>query len=479
MRATDSSNNLSQYSNIFTITTNAASAAGNVPTLVWSKSSANTTGVAMSSYTTNLPTSGTLNGNVLLVTFQYGTDSKVTATVKDDRGDTLTLLETNSDGNQTVSTYCVIPTPGTRVLTMTFTGGMPGYVSMINASEWYNLTCNLDGTSGNNDDDSFTGAVTAGSISTTTDGDLIYQAAERKTDAPDTEKWTQGASPWTFLSASVGLPNANLPQAAQYQVQTTHGAINPTLQISIPDYWNSLAVALQPANSGTVPPAGIRIVHLQEESIPEGQPTPFTLQFPSSGNLLITASNDGPDFDIAGITDSNSNTHTQIGAALNDGYTSGDVQTFYAANAVTSSTMTLTYSMVGPPNGGSTFFLYDVTGASSTPFDSVAGRQSATDSQIDPIGTVAGPSITPSTPNGLVITQIAVNSNSIVNASPGYFAGTIPNPLGQTDPTNENNGWGFDPCRTTATPRQYIWTTQGGAVYGWISTAVAFMAPQQ
>jgi hypothetical protein len=75
----------------------------------------------------------------------------------------------------------------------------------------------------------------------------------------------------------------------------------------------------------------------------------------------------------------------------------------------------------------------------------------------------------------LVISQIAVTSNSINGLSPGNILVTLPNPLGQTDPTDENNGWGFE-YNTTTAARQYIWTTQGGPVQGWRSTAVAFKA---
>lgn len=424
----------------------------------------------MHSYTSNLPTSGTLPGNALIATFQYGAGTGASANVTDDKGDTLTLLKSNSDGNQVLATYCVLPTTGAHVLTITFSGGMPQWVSLINASEWFNTTCSLDGSSASS---GFVASIATGSFSTTSDGDLLYQAAVED-GSTGSERWIQGAAPWTLLSASRGLTGSNLPQAAQYQVQATHGSVNPTFSISTADTWNSVAVALETASSGTAPSPGIRIVHLQEESIPPGLSGPIALQFPSSGNLIISATNDGPGFDVAGISDGNGNSYTQIGSAFNDGSTSGDVQTFYAANAVTSSTMSITYSMTGNPLGGSTFFLYDVTGASPSPYDSVAGRQTATSSQANS-GGVPGPTITPSTANGLVIMQIAVTTNSIDGVSPGLFAGTIPNPLGQTDPTNENNGWGFDHNATTG-PRQYIWTTQGGGVQGWASTAVAFIS---
>jgi chitodextrinase len=470
VRASDAAGNLSSYSNVASATTLASSSGSAVPTLVWSKSAANTTGVSTQSYSSNLPTNGTLPGNALLATFQYGSNTGASVSVTDDKGDHLALLASNSNGNQTVSTFCVLPSTGARVLTITFSGGMPQYVSLINASEWFNLSCSLDGSSSNSN---FLASVSTPSFSTSSDGDLIYQTAEED-GSTGSEQWIQGASPWSLLSASRGLSGANLPQATQYQIQATHGSITPSFQISIADSWNSVAVALRSASSGTPPPPGIRIVHMQEESIPPGQSSPIPLQFPSSGNLLITASNDGPDFDISRISDSNGNAHTQIGSALNDGSVSGDVQTFYAANAVTSSTLAITFLMTGSPTGGSTFFLYDVSGAASSPYDSTAGRQTATGSQ-ESSGNIAGPTITPSTVNGLIITQIAVTSNSINGVSPGNILVTLPNPLGQTNPTDENNGWGFE-YNTTTAPRQYIWSTQGGPVQGWRSTAVAFIA---
>ena len=475
VRAEDTGNNLGPYSSTASATTPASSGggsgSGSGPTLVWSKSSANSTGVSMSSFISNLPTAGTLTGNVLIATFQYSAGSGASAHVTDDKGDTMALIATNNDGNQVLSTYCVVPAPGARVLTISFSGGMPQWVSMVNASEWYNLTCSLDGSSVNT---GFTSSITAGNITTTTDGDLLYQAAIED-GGTYSETWT-GSAPWALLSAERGVGGVSTPQAAQYQIQATHGSINSTASMNSADSWNTVAVALKAAAAGTVPPAGMRIVHMQEEAIIAGENGPFVLQFPSSGNLIISASNDGPQFDVAGIRDGNGNSYTQIGAAFSDGTGSGsgDLQTFYAANAVTSTNMSITYSMTGNPLGGSTFFLYDVTGASSSPYDATAGRKTITASQTSP-GNITGPTITPTSPGELVITQIGVNSNSVVNVSPGYFAGTIPNPLPQTNNTNENNGWGFD--FPAASPRTYIWSTQGGPVYGWASTAVAFMAP--
>jgi len=472
VRAEDPANNLSAYSNTASATTDASSGGGSTPTFVWSKSAANTTGNNINTYTTNLPTSGTLPGNALVATFQYG--SGPSASVTDDKGDTFTLLTSNSDGNQTLATYCVLPTTGARVLTISFSGGAPQWVSLVNASEWYNVSCALDGFSGHNDSAALSASVSAGSFSTAADGDLLYQAAIED-GSTGSETWTAGAAPWTLLSASTGQAGANSPQVSQFQVQAAHGSISPTLSMSSADTWVSVAVALKAASSGTAPAPGIRIVHMQEESLPPGSSSHFSMQFPSSGNLLITASVDSPDYDIVSITDNNHNTHTQIGSAFNDGSTSGDSQTFYVANAATSSTLSLTYTMTGSPVGGSDFFLFDVTGAAASPYDSAAGRQTAT--APTGIGTLDGPTITPSTANGLVIVQIGVTSFTIGNISPGFFAGSLPNPVGQTNPTNQNNGWAFD-FNATATSRQYVWTTipANSQVEGWSSTAVAFKA---
>jgi hypothetical protein len=438
------------------------------PTLVWSKSAANTTGLSVNGYISNLPTAGTLSGNVVIATFQYSVGSGATASLKDDQGDSFTLLASNSNSNQTVATFCGTPKAGARVLTLTFSGGTPAYVAMINASEWYNLTCSRDGSATASGSSK---SVSTTSFSTTADGDLIYQAAEEDGNT-STEQWTAGSSPWSLLSASSGLAGANTPQAAQFQVQTAHGAITPSLSMSAADSWNSVAVALQAASSGTAPAPGMRILHLQEEAIPAGLAGAIKVQFPSSGNLLISATIDSPGFDVTGVADSNGNSHVQIGGAFSNA-DSGDVQTFYAANAATSNSLSLTFSMTGSPTGGSDFFLYDVTGASSAPYDSAAGRQTASGQQASS-GNVAGPVISPSVANGLVIAQIAVSTNSIVGVSPGYFAGSIPSPLGQTNPTNENNGWAFDYPASTSS-RQYLWLTQGGDVWNWASTVVSFL----
>ena len=430
-------------------------------------SGSNTQGNSVSSYILRLP-NPSLAGNCIVVGFQYSNSFSVTASIRDDKGDVFTSPIHSSDGQQVVNiSYALNVAPGAEKITITFSGGSPNYVSAL-ATEFYNVAPSnaLDGSSGG----SGTGtSVSAGSFAPTASGDLIYQYAVQDSTSEPMTAWIQGAFPWTLLSAD--LPDG---AAAQYQVQSSSASITPTLSMAPSRGFASIAIALKAANAGTPPPPGIRVVRVQHNSIQPYASSPVRLQFPSTGNLLIVSWIGVPGHDLSSVTDGNGNSYLSTGPAFGYGL-SGDNQIFYAASAVTGTTLTgPNLSTMGTDISGSTAVLFDVRGAAAAPYDNTAGRGTASGT-LSSSANVAAASISPTTTNGLVISSIGIDSNTIAGVSPGNLLSIVPSPISSPNPVDQNNGWALF-YNSAAGPCNFVWSPQGGAVEDWASIAVAFMA---
>jgi hypothetical protein len=436
------------------------------PTLVQHVSNSSTQGNDISRYDFRLP-NGTMAGNCIIVGFQFNAGSGVTASVTDDKGNSYSTPISHNDGNQIVNlSYALNVAAGAQKISVLFSGGTASYVSAL-ATEFYSIApANaLDGSTGGNGSGT---TVTSGSLTPSTSGDLIYQYAVQDSTSNPMISWSQGSS-WTLLSADV-LDGS----AAQYQVQSSAAPITSSMSMSPSQNFDTISIALKSGNSGSAPPPGIRVVRVQHHSVPAYASSPVRLQFPSTGNLLVLAWIGVPGHDITGVSDGNGNSYVAPGAPIGLGL-SGDSQIYYAPNASTGSTMTgPTFTTTGTDISGSTATLLDVSGAATSPYDSVAGFASASATQ-NSSGNVTAVTISPSTANGLVVTTIGVDSNTINGVSPGNFLSAVPTPVVSPNVVDQNNGWAvwYNPSPGSAT---FVWTTQGGAVANWASIAVAFKA---
>src|SRR5207247_61829 len=157
-------------------------------------------------------------------------------------------------------------------------------------------------------------------------------------------------------------------------------------------------IALKAAAAGTAP-SGMRVVHLMHNHVSQSPPATFTLQTPSTGNLLIVSWIGTPGCDIGSVSDGNGNSYTSTGSPFSNGG-SGDLQLYYAASATTSTTLSgPTLSVSACAGASSNALVYDVSGAAALPYDNVAGRATASGNQTT-AGNVTTVTITPSTPNG-------------------------------------------------------------------------------
>src|SRR5712692_11084277 len=261
----------------------AAYAHAATPTFVQHTSGGSSKGTAETSYVLRFA-NGTQAANCIVLALTIGTGSGATITPSDDKTNTYTLAKSNVHaGGQDILVYTAPNVAsGTRVITITFTVASPTFV-MAAADEFFNVATAspVDVTTGNTGSST---SVTAGSFTPAASGELLYHVGVQDTTSSPITSWTQGASPWAFLSA-----NRFDSMAIQYQVQTTAAAINPTMTQSPTNGFNSIAIALKSAAAGNPAPAGMRVASMQHNDVVENDASPFTIHAPTTGNLLVLA----------------------------------------------------------------------------------------------------------------------------------------------------------------------------------------------
>jgi chitodextrinase len=425
-------------------------------------------------------------GNALIVGVQFRSSGSISS-VADAQGNTWVAgpTVTNSNASQRMSLYYALNViGGTQNITVTFSGlGSTNAFPQAVVSEFYNVAqvSAADGSSGS------ATSRTAGAITTTAAGDLIYQWGVDFSDtnvnggAYNGGSITAGAG-FTLLSADLQVGSAD-----QYQVQSSAASINPTFTASGAATWGSLALALKSASAGTPPPPGIRIVHIQHTLLnsvrAQGRPNAVVMQFPSSGNLLVGLYNSAGVL-VSSVSDSAHNTWASAGSTTGGSGGTG-AQIMYAANAATSPALSgITVVLNGTTQGDDMFNLYDIAGAATSPFDK---SNTALGNQNSP-GNLTTTTLAPSTANGLVLNVVSIDyhtingivgSNYVMDSDVNDFDNNDPQ-FGGTDVSTLDMDNGYAHIYNTTTDAvtfvyTYSQTTPGG-VQLWGSVAAAFTA---
>jgi hypothetical protein len=326
--------------------------------------------------------------NTVILGISYIDAPNRTVAINDDRGNTWVAGPMAVNHGIVSRIYYVNGVAaGTRDITVSFDRTLVGFQAVV--SEFYNvrLTGTTDGASSNAS--SVNPTITAGPLVTTAGGNLIYNYVYSNNFGGAINGITAGPG-FTLLSA-----DRLRASAAQYQIQPEAGAINPTMTVASSGSMNSVAVAFQGASVGTPPRPGIRVVRVYHGLLLRAQ---ATLQFPSSGNLLVFASTHGTlNSNITAITSAPANTWTKVAVPP---VQATDPQFFYVADAVTSPDLTWSLTMSLP---WLQFVIYDVTGAAASPLD-VAAKTEGTN--VDNSDILNAPPISPTTANGLIIAAL-------------------------------------------------------------------------
>jgi len=367
-------------------------------------------------------------GNCLILGVQFNSTGSV-ASVTDNMGNNWIAgpTTTNVGFTKRMNMYYVLnAVAGTQTITVHFSGltTTPGFPQAV-VSEFYNVATSnaFDGSSASST------SRTAGPITTTAPGDLIYEwgaslsSSNINGGAYNGTSITAGAG-FTLLSADLQVGSSD-----QYQIQPTAGTITPTFSATGSATWGSVAIALKSATAGTAPPPGIRIIHLQHTLLQsvraQNRAVPIVMQFPSSGNLLVGLFN-GAGPIATGVTDVLGNTWSlPASATTRGGGLATSAQIVYAANAATAPTLigiTVALSEVG--TGDDMFNLYDITGAAISPFDLATtnlGNQTSN-------GPLTSGIITPISSNGLVFHVNSIffhTENSMTSPINGTFDSVV------------------------------------------------------
>lgn len=460
------------------------------PTLVQAVSSSNTkssagNGSITNGGTFNLPLpNASLSGNLLVCGVSYDDTGPPTVTIQDNQSNTYTLGQTIHDTSQGAITslyYSANSTAGVTLIQYKPTGNDVHDFQMA-CYEFYNIaTASPKDVSNGRFASSAT--ITSNAMTTTVNGDLIVQYVARDSSAT-LVSYTQGSSPWILRTADQ-LDG----QAMQYQVQPTLGAITPTLTASASHAFSSVSVSFKAASAGTAPAAGIRVLNIQHENTKDETSGTVTTQFPTKdGNTIGIGQSAGFNYHISSISDG-TNTYTSVGCLSTNPADSACV--FYAKNITPSAALSIVFTMAGTDVGGhgSSFFLYEITGADTvSPLDTsfgTSGFASASGNQDPTVG--SGPvttfTATPSGTNELMILVGSMAADTATGWSSPSFGQQVPTTYtGQQNPANsdENNpaGMGYNGASTAA--QTWIFThdtLNSNGVGTWVVVGMAFKPP--
>jgi uncharacterized membrane protein len=417
-------------------------------------------------------------GNALVLGFFSDNSGSPTWTITDDKSNTWRQARSTTDNNGNIIAvyYALNVAAGTRMITVNNSGGTAGYLA-VSASEYYNVASLSALDAGSCYAGSNSTSITAGNITPTTSGDLLWQFAANA-DAAAVSSFAGGSqSNITWALNGTDILTGDATQAGVYNATAT---INPTFSSGTSQAWDSCAMALKSASAGTAPSRPFRIVHMLHAQMPDTASNPFPVQMPTSGNLIVVSFISGGNT-ISSMSSSPANTWQQTGPALVWGVTA--TQMYYAGSAATSNSMKFSFNNAGTLTG-STMMIYDITGAAASPLDVDSGGQDGDQHSIVNSLTTCSNCLTPSAPNELIVGnfgQAWCTATGITAPNGGYFdvATYNGNSINGPEPVDQNNGW-FHYYDSGVSPLSATWIESCGseAETDWSGRLAAFKPAQ-
>jgi hypothetical protein len=380
-------------------------------------------------------------GNALVLGMFSDNTNAPTWTVSDDKSNAWTLgpSSIDSSGNIVRIYYALNVAAGTHMISVSASTQTRGYLA-ISASEYYNVAASsaADGSSCHAGSNST--SITAGTITPTTAGDLLWQFAANVAVA-EVSPFTVGSqSNITWVFNGTDMHDGDATQAGVY---SSTAAINPTFTAGTSESWDSCVVALKAGSAGNAPTSAFRILHMLHAQETSSDGSTYKGQFPTSGNLLVASFISGSNT-ITGITSNPSNSWTATSSA-----TLGGVQVvsqvYYAPSASTSNSLTFSVSQTGTMTG-STFMMYDIVGAATSPLDKDSGGQSGEQDTIVSALTSCSSCLSPSAANELILGNFgqAWCTGTNINVPSGALFDTATyngNSVNGPESVDQNNGW--------------------------------------
>jgi hypothetical protein len=312
--------------------------------------------------------------------------------------------------------------------------------------------------------------MSAGSITTGTSGDVIYEHCSA-------DALSQGFSTSTNIFGSAGLlaPDMNGGLASLAFVQTTAGAIEPYLDILGTTAGICVTVAFKTSNGAGTAPAGVQIV--QDIGFAVAGATTQNMQVhminANDALVIVGLGDQAPGAaQFTGISDSAGNSYTIHSSTTgNGGYPAWALDCQAKAG---DSYVTLTGSTAADEYN---YVVLEVSGINNTShtscYDSTAGLATASGTST-PYS--SAPSITPSTSGGVILalTNFGTGPATAVT-SPSGAVYAYPTYTGMTDASLMTEGGGFSYLYNASTSaKSWAWTNANNAA--WVASAIALEA---
>jgi len=472
----------------------------------WASGSSTQTGAiagggSARSYTFRLP-EPTLSGNTVVLCV-VSDDSVNAPSVADDApggSNAWTDVVTATDSTNHMKVHLWVAEnvkAGTRTITPAFTAPYPQRVAVTGA-EFHNVVpaSAVDVTT-TNVSASGSSSMSAGSMTTTQNGDLIYQCGVRGQNPIQNVINPYAAGSGMSLLASDNWDGL----VSQWGVQSNASSMTPTITMNSASGYASAAMALKASASeqGSPRSATMQIVGIQHINIASSTATAqgalgtSRYQLANYGNLVVASIGPGNDtHSITAITDTNSRSWTSTGAVLGNG-NAGKSQKFYLANATPTNYLgiTATWSSCGGTstnNCAQTIMFYDIAGTATSPFTNHYSSTNVSGGAVPPGNSYrAFSNVAPGATSGIGFAQMSVAWSTVC----GTFSAALNSPSGGLcdsynfgipqnggtgngnetidgpEPVDQNNGWGHFTFSTNAN-QTWTWPIQVDSAPGGI-----------
>lgn len=432
-------------------------------------------------FSVNIPDpNGAKAGNMLVYACKQGS-ATAPILITDDKNNSWYsfTISDGVNGNLFKFGYAPNVAGGTRKVTATFSSSLD-----FNVCALYELT-NI--ATANPVDVSETaqianGTVAAGSMTTTVNGDLILQQAWCNSCGNATNTYTWAANGSFKLDNDNGFD----VNAMQWEVQSTAGAVNPTLTLTAPGGGSisnvpTFAVAFKGASSGSSRTGmyvdAIKILGFPGTNL-SSNPATIVFGAPTTGNLIeactVFATANLPD---GGISSSPAETWNGPFDVFATAGSTARMRCWYAINVTQPApTRTISLSWVSNPRpGDSELHVFDVTGVGS--FDATSPCSSS-QNQGTNSGTFNGMLCTPTVAGELILGVQQSDFDTVSSASPGgqqaEWGGTY-----QANSGDKDSGQTSYIAPSTSAV-QFTWTfnnTAGVNIGHWYDIGLMFLAP--
>ncbi|MFP5228899.1 MAG: Ig-like domain-containing protein, partial [Acidobacteriota bacterium] len=367
-------------------------------------------------------------GNLLVFTVMHASSKSITVTDNNNGAWQTAVTTTNaSDGAKSELLYLCGAAPGTSLITIHLSQPAvhdePLHFTYDEVSGMAPTAC-LDGAAAAN---GLRGTLQPGPVTTTTDGDMIFNYAEESYPYPEYDNPIAGVTPDS--NSALLMENVVDKYASEVSLQAAHGAFTPALTIngnSSSRNWNSVAAAFVPSTGAGTQPSGIhvtRILHFVGELT-----NPVSVPFPSSGNAIVVSTPNPSEggWEMSGLADNEGHTWTRT-PFTNPGL---DPQIFFTCLGTRTGGQNLVLSWT-PSSINNHVLFYDIAGAATSggstgcvgaTVNTVIGYQGATANA--PM--IGDPVIAPTTPGSLIVATSYVGTGPpSASLTPGVVFNSI------------------------------------------------------